>query len=628
MKKTILITILGLFFSILLTAQQNSENYYYYKGEKIFLTEKADKLLIKLSRNADKQKLLSIVQADEYVQLNDGVEALSDFVILEAKNSTTISFTTLKKYRENPDIVSAQLMLDYHGALQGLIDEFVVKLQPATSFEQLQDLAAEYACVIVEENQFVKRQYLLSVAKTSVFNAMQMANVFYETGLFEFTVPSFFIMNVFSSNDTYFNQQWALNNTGQNGGIPGIDIKAEQAWTITEGNASIKVAIVDTGVDLTHPDLSANLLPGYDAFGDNPAGAPVSSTDNHGTACAGIIGAIKDNGTGISGVAPNCKIIPIHPRWYIIDWLANSINWAWHNGADVISNSWNPISSDNILLTNAIDSAVIYGREGKGCVVVFSSGNDNSSTVNYPANLPNVIAVGAIDRCGVRSGRIDIVPNSCDPWCVGCQPGSAYGTALDVVAPGTNVPTTDRQGNDGYNNSTTTTDYTDKDYTAFFGGTSAACPYVAGVAALVLSVNPNLTAQQVRDIIESTAQKVRPDLYEYKDTLGRPNGTWHREMGYGLVNAYAAVRAACATIPVVNFINQTVTTNTTVNGCDINIQNVNIQNGAKLTVEAMGNINVQNVKVTNGAKLILDAGGEVNIIGDFDVELGSEFEIR
>ena len=106
-------------------------------------------------------------------------------------------------------------------------------------------------------------------------------------------------------------------------------------------------------------------------------------------------------------------------------------------------------------------------------------------------------------------------------------------------------------------------DFTNQNYTAWFNGTSAAAPHVAGVAALILSINPTLTGQQVRNIIESTAQKIGG--YNYQITAGRPNGTWHQEMGYGLVNAHAAAQAACAT--TFNLTNQTVTTTTTITHC-------------------------------------------------------------
>jgi subtilisin family serine protease len=149
-----------------------------------------------------------------------------------------------------------------------------------------------------------------------------------------------------------------------------------------------------------------------------------------------------------------------------------------------------------------------------------------------------------------------------------------------------------------------TSDYSNQDYTVWFNGTSAATPHVAGVVALVLSVNPNLTEQQVRNIIESTAQKVGG--YSYQTDSNHPSGTWNNEMGYGLVDAYAAVQAACA-IPV-NFTNQTVTTDTTVTSC--------------------GDIYVQNVTVTNGAKLTLDAAGKTVIGSNFEVPIGSRLEIN
>ncbi|MDR0619697.1 MAG: S8 family serine peptidase, partial [Bacteroidales bacterium] len=532
MKRIFFILIFaGIFFSLQAQQKASKDVFYYYQGEKIFLTERTDKIFLKLARVANKEKILALIHSDSTVKLSRNLkqdEPLPDFLTIEVSETKTGNIVSaVERYRANTDVISVSPVLQYNETLQGLADEFAVKLKETTSLKELQKLLLTYHCTIVEENEFVKNQFLLSVSKASALNALQLSNLFYETGLFEFSEPNFIILNAFNSNDTYFNNQWGLKNTGQNGGTSGIDINAEQAWTITNGSSNIKVAVVDAGIDLTHPDLSVNLLSGYDASGNNSNGAPVWSTEKHGTACAGIIGAVQGNGKGISGVAPNCKIIPIHAtnssEQFPVDWSANSIQWARQNGADVISNSWGG-SSPYSPLTNAINDAVTLGRNGKGCIVVFASGNGSASSVSYPASLSNVIAVGAITRTSQRASF------------------SNYGTNLNVVAPGDDIYTTDRQGTAGYNTSSGTAG----DYYASFTGTSAACPHVAGVAALVLSVNPNLTQAQVRRAIESSCTKLSG--YSFSANSGHPNGTWNNQVGHGLVNAYDAVLLASCSI--------------------------------------------------------------------------------
>ncbi|MCL2597427.1 MAG: S8 family serine peptidase [Paludibacter sp.] len=535
---------------------QAQNSFYYYQGNKINLIQTTDKMYVKFIPNADNTQIISLINGNNSVKLVSSVDSTNskiEFLLFENNNNLTIPESAFVDFKANANVVSVTPIFEYNGTLQGLTDEFVVKLKSTTSYSQLQTLATANNCVIKEESPFVELQYMMSVSKTSNLNALQTANLFFETGLFEFAEPDFVILNAFNSNDPYFAQQWALKNTGQYGGVSGIDIKAEQAWSVTQGN-NIKIAIIDSGVELNHPDLT-NIIAGYDASGNNSGGAPVWSSDMHGTACAGIFGAKKDNGIGIAGVAPDCKIMTAHVSIQSNNnneslnssWAANGINWAWQNGADVISNSWRS-GAPYEPITNAINAAVTKGRNGKGCVVVFAAGNENRS-VSYPATLANVIAVGAISPCGERKRSSnnasevnqDVTP---DPAGVSCDRdkswGSNYGAELDIVAPGVLIATTDRQGSAGYN----TASGTAGNYTSGFGGTSAACPYVAGVAALVLSVNPNLTWQQVRNTIERTAQKVRSDLYTYYTISDRPNGTWNYQTGYGLVNAYAAVQAA------------------------------------------------------------------------------------
>ncbi|WP_317191108.1 S8 family serine peptidase [Alistipes shahii] len=214
---------------------------------------------------------------------------------------------------------------------------------------------------------------------------------------------------------------------------------------------------------------------------------------------------------------------------------------------DAVTLSWGS-SVKYQVIDDAISNALRNGRSGKGCVVVFASGNDYQSTVGYPANCnPEVIAVGAISSSGMRASF------------------SNYGSALDVVAPGEDVITTT----------------TNSGYSSAISGTSFACPLVAGVAALVLSVNPDLTQKQVADIIESTAKKC--GNYSYTTQSGHTNGTWNNQMGYGLVDAYAAVIKAKNTGSTVYFNDKTVTTDTVISGDEISATNVTVKNNAKLT---------------------------------------------
>ena len=258
---------------------------------------------------------------------------------------------------------------------------------------------------------------------------------------------------------------------------------------------------------------------------------------------------------------------------------------------------------------------------GKGCVVVFAAGNSEESSVLFPANLSKVIAVGGISYCGERKS-----PYSCD-----CEDhwGSNFGTDLDIMAPCVLISTTDLNDvNIGLNPNWNwypypwdgdclnlppveeRSDYPDYRYTAWFRGTSAACPYVSGVAALVLSVNPDLTSKQVRNIIESTAQKVRQDLYDYQPTCLRPNGTWHEEMGHGLVDAYAAVLKAleprCNTdIPIVQ---GTITQNTSWNTPMQVTGSITIPDGVTLWINSQ-------VKCEDNASIIIQPGGKIILDG-------------
>ncbi len=392
--------------------------------------------------------------------------------------------------------------------------------------------------------QYDTAENVYRIVCNSETSLMQIANGLYDTLYVDYSTPDFYGECSLNTIDPRYDLQWALENTGQENGTPGVDIKVEKAWAFLQhyNNSigdSIRVAVIDNGVE-DHEDLrnalgTSRVLHGFPELYGN--GSPNLGKQWHGQACAGIIAA-SHNSLGIAGIAPNSLIVPIrvtrdaHNITFSYWRIKKAIETAWKKySAQILSISWSKPESD--LINQAFDSALEQGRAGKGCVITVSSGN-NGSQMQYPATRTGVIAVGAVDRCGNRAGKSNIV-ETCDPWPSDINDdASSYGSDLSVVAPGTNVYTTDRMGTSGK---------TDGNYT-LFSGTSAACPHVAGVAALILSVNPNLTHSQVKEIIEKTAQKVGPYNYTISDAVLHPNGRWNEEMGYGLVNAFHALAEA------------------------------------------------------------------------------------
>jgi len=422
-----------------------------------------------------------------------------------------------------------------------------------------------------------KQTYLVEL-DVSERSAIEYANHLSETGKVVWAQPSFYKLT--RKLNTYYSSQWGLNNIGQYNGVQCRDINVIDAWNIGATGLGIKVAVLDEGVDLNdHPDLKNNLLQGYDATDAYYGGSDGSYGGNgctgiedaHGTCCSGII-ASEDNNIGTKGVAYEAKIIPIRIFYtaHAYDnfmncfegsladehWIADGIYKAWHDyGADILSCSWRAGSPGDVINAE-LDYAVMHSRNSLGVVAVFAAGNSNNNEVAYPAELPNVIAVGAMSPCGERKSYI-----SCD----GENWGSNYGDMLDLVAPGVLIATTDIQGGEGYNpkfpihtargGSKVTNDFPDQDYTVWFSGTSSACPHVAGVAALILSVRPDLNQKQVRQAIESTCTKINewstsnPTGYIYEDNPVHPHGTWSEFVGHGLVNTYLAVNYAISIPP-------------------------------------------------------------------------------
>ncbi len=335
-----------------------------------------------------------------------------------------------------------------------------------------------------------------------------------------------------ASDDPLLPDQWHLENTGQRGATPGVDARVTEAWSMTRGSPDVVISVLDDGVDLDHPDLAPNLTGKTINFPDDwRKKRDTGDFGQHGSSCAGVAAARGDNAEGGSGVCPDCKLLPAllsetsGGSFQITDTdTAQRFVDIVDAGAWVISNSWGIATGDprfkdstfqipkiGKAVAAALDYAETKGRAGKGTVVVFAAGNDNSPLDSTSA-YPSVVAVGAVDDTGLKSYYSNV------------------GKPLDISAPsngGVVGITTTSAGKGGA-----------AEYTNRFGGTSSACPLVAGVAGLILSANPELTAAEVRETLRSTANGIDPVFGGYdEDGLSTSYGA-------GLVDAFAAVKRA------------------------------------------------------------------------------------
>lgn len=348
-----------------------------------------------------------------------------------------------------------------------------------------------------------------------------------------------------------FAPQWHLRSARVNGVRIDAHVDAAGAWRAARGEG-VTIAVIDEGIDIDHEEFArrGKIVSPRDVTHGHDDPRP-GRGEAHGTACAGI--ACAEGRAGASGVAPAARLMPIRMASGIGSFdEATALAWAVEHGADVISCSWgppdgqwwnpdDPTHDEEVPLPDytrlAIEYAAARGRKGRGAVVCFAAGNGNEPVDHDGyASHPHVIAVAA---CNDRSTRSVYSDYGAAVWCA--FPSNDYSSdALGHPPPRTpGIWTTDVTGNAGYNpGGALTRGDREGDYTSGFGGTSSACPGVAGVAALVLARNPRLRARDVREVIRRCCDRIDEAGGEY-DEDGHS-----RYYGYGRVNARRAVSIA------------------------------------------------------------------------------------
>lgn len=527
---------LGVFAVVLLQASTNFgqtsifftgvENLHYYNSSgPVNIVEDTSYAVIHFGSAVTPSDLSTLIDSfpdSDLFEEGDGVTISSDESLetIFNNNDQFIADYDLESF----DVQSIAPGYTVAGSPSYVNDEIVIRVENGIALNDLTPRISRFGGNVEDS---ITNEVLL-IKLDSIEGQLELIQELYALNLIEWGQPNFHVEVCSAEIDPMFKNQYQLNNEGQKVGripiIPGLDIGALDAWRVTKGDSSIRVAVMDDGLEF-HEDLT-NIIPGF-----NPTtlsgGEPDIQDSYHGQACAGLIAA-DHNDIGIRGVAPDVSItgINISSCGVTVAEIAKGFLWARDNDIDIISNSWGfqqrdsigrvigPVCSQDLhpVITDAINETAANGRSGKGCVIVFSSGNSYSPNpenycVTYPANIDAVISVGAINPSNSQRSAY-----------------SCFGPRLDISAPSSSlldfwVNTLDRMDEFGSSLS---------NYKNDFGGTSAAAPLVAGVAALMLSIDNELHSDKVAQIIQHSSTDIGSAGFD-------------PEFGHGMLNAYNAL---------------------------------------------------------------------------------------
>lgn len=419
-----------------------------------------------------------------------------------------------------PGVFVSPRLIDPQGGQVLVTADLLVGFHPQTSAALAQDLLAASGPGDLLDRDWsgMAGVYRWRCATADGFEVLARVEGLWSRPEVRFAEPDFVVTGRYlaAPNDPGFGMNWGLHNSGQNGGTANIDVDALEAWDLTRGEG-VTVVVFDSGVQLDHPDLGGVI--GADFTSTAGDGSPVNMCDVHGTTVAGVVGARRNNGLGTVGVAPGCVLASAKVAVSTVpcdgsfsaqpSWFVNALDWAQTSGARITN------SSLGLNLPSSALTQKFADTRAAGMVHFGGAGNDGGTNLSYPASLPAVNAVSAVDRGGLLANFAG--------GCLNFVASSTSGPGLAFCAPGEDVYTTDQGGVAGY---------VPLDYVCI-DGTSYASPFAAGVGALVASVAPDLAAAEIETILRQSALDLGAAGY---DTM----------YGDGLPKARAAVLAALA----------------------------------------------------------------------------------
>jgi subtilisin family serine protease len=536
-----------------------SGQYYYAGGERHPVQRRDDLVAVVFHSRAQPENFRSFADTrsstlepvDEFAEMQE-----SNVRIFKLSNgrSAAARRSMFADIREEGDVEHVgPVYTNEHGQPLVLTEEIVCKFKPEKTSDEIQRLLAEHGLEEVDQLGFSENAFVLRVTPDAKKAPLEIANDLVEKGHAEYAYPNWIehigvrativeeeVRHGLHATDPLFGNQWHHENTGQvvagMAGTAGADVRSTLAWTTTMGNPAIRLAVIDNGTDIAHADLNVpgKLVDPIDLTVTPPDANPTNPGDPHGTQVAGMAVATANNGVVGCGSAPNCRLIAIRTGDTIAQVrMARGFEYAADHGADVITCSLGPVGAWTMTdaLREAIDYATTYGRNGRGCVYFQAVDNaTNPISVDQVSSYERSVAVSRTNNRDRYDGAATTLPSTPNQFT-----GPAMGPELDLAAPGRDVTMI---ANTAPPNMATMSVST---------GTSFATPLTAGVACLVLSVNPSLSWEEVRQVMLDSADKIDAAAFPYPAApANRPPGTRNDRYGYGRVNAQGAVQQAAA----------------------------------------------------------------------------------